>query len=133
MAERDLPASQSLVSLKGHAEDHQTECPECHNLVMNEPTTAEYMEMTEEARLRILKALKVSFWRQFEQGVLIELAVLQLVAIASATEDKPLRLVHAHDLRKYWTIRGCLPWMKTKFIKTFGLEEEMLPPKPNNK
>lgn len=48
--------------------------------------------MTEEARLRVLKALKVSFWRQFEQGVLIESAVQILVNVTAAAEDKPLRL-----------------------------------------
>ncbi|CAG7734239.1 unnamed protein product [Allacma fusca] len=126
----EIPRAMSLVSVKVGPDDHHTECPECHHVVQNEPTTQEFMDMTEEARLRIIKALKVSCWRQFEQGVLVELAVLQLVNLASAAEDKPFRLVQAHDLRKFWHIHGCLPWLKTKFVKTFGLDDEVLPKKP---
>ncbi|CAG7822907.1 unnamed protein product [Allacma fusca] len=128
----DLPLNQSLVSIKANSQDYLTECPDCHTLVKNEPTNLEFMEMTEEARLRVLKALKVSVWRQFEQGVLVELAVLNLVNIASATEDKPLRLVHASDLRKYWRINGCLPWIKKRITKHLGFQDEVLPPMPKN-
>ncbi|CAG7734240.1 unnamed protein product [Allacma fusca] len=122
----------SLVSVRLGSDDHFTECPECHAMVKNAPTTQEYMVMTEEARVRILKALKVSFWRQFEHGVLVEMAVLQLVNIASEAEDKPFRLVEAHDLRKFWHIEGCLPWVKNTFAKAFGLESEIFPRRPRN-
>jgi hypothetical protein len=38
----------------------QTECPNCHVIVSNEPSNDEYRVMTEESRLRIIKAMKAS-------------------------------------------------------------------------
>ncbi|CAG7640037.1 unnamed protein product [Allacma fusca] len=97
----------------------------------NEPTKEEYREMTEEARLRCLKALKVSFWRQYEQGVLTELAVQILRNAASGAEDKPLRIIHARDLNKYWVLHGVFPWLQIRLTRKFG-KEEVLPPKPKD-
>ena len=100
-------------------------------LNQQEPTKEEYREMTEEARLRCLKALKVSFWRQYEQGVLTELAVQILRNAASSAEDKPLRILNAKDLNKYWVLHGVFPWLQIRLTRKFGNAEETIP-KPKN-
>lgn len=99
--------------------------------MVNEPSKEEYREMTEEARLRCLKALKVSFWRQYEQGVLTDLAVQILRNAASAAEDKPLCIIHSRDLNKYWVLHGWFPWLQIQLTKRFG-KEEALPEKPSD-
>jgi hypothetical protein len=117
----------------------QTECPNCHVIVSNEPSNDEYRVMTEESRLRIIKAMKasgrqnqyiecflsnqstitlifrspyffllfqISFWSQFEQGILTEESVKILVSVADTVIDRELHMIHCADLRKYWTIQG---------------------------
>ena len=106
-------------------------CEECDHVMVNEPSKEEYREMTEEARLRCLKALKVSFWRQYEQGVLTDLAVQILRNAASAAEDKPLCIIHSRDLNKYWVLHGWFPWLQIQLTKRFG-KEEALPEKPSD-
>ncbi|CAG7833249.1 unnamed protein product, partial [Allacma fusca] len=63
----------------------------------------------EEARLCVLRIMKVSFWRQFEHGLLIEMALLNLVSAVAEAQAKPLKLVYTEDLRKYWNIESYSP------------------------
>lgn len=112
--EKDLVASPSL--LVDAPENRIAICPDCDGEVETEPTLEEYREMTEEARLRLLKAMKVSCWRQYEQGVLTEEAVQILVDYIENCEDKHFKTFHADDLKKNWAVRGVVAWMRNKLL-----------------
>ncbi|ODM88203.1 Sodium/hydrogen exchanger 10, partial [Orchesella cincta] len=132
VADKSMPMQSSIVSIG--PENVINECPGCHTFVPNQPTNEELKLMTEEARLRVIKAMKISFWAHFERGVLTEEAVQILAGTAETISDRVLYMIHARDLKKYWTIRGVFPWLRECIINHGGgkeLEEaEVLPPKP---
>jgi sodium/hydrogen exchanger 10/11 len=97
-------------------DDRRITCPDCQGDVEVEPNMDEYRELTEEARLRLLKAMKVSCWRQFEQGVITEEAVQILVDYLENCEDKRFQMFHAEDMKKYWTVRGVIAWVRDKML-----------------
>jgi len=107
-----------------------TECPDCKRMVTNEPSGAEYREMMETDRIRVLKALKISFWRQFEQGVLSELAVQMLVNVAEVVEDKPLAMIHEADFHKCLEIRGVFPWIRSNVLSKVKVDDVENTPEP---
>jgi len=56
--------------------------------VPNEPSPKEFAEMTNDGRVRLIKALKVSYWKQFEHGMLSREAVQALINLADAAMDE---------------------------------------------
>ncbi|KAK7099574.1 hypothetical protein V1264_003696 [Littorina saxatilis] len=63
-------------------------CPHCEQLVPYQPTSKEMVDMRNEAILRLLKAEKLSYWRQFEHGMLSTRAVRILMEICETAADK---------------------------------------------
>ncbi|ODM92698.1 Sodium/hydrogen exchanger 10, partial [Orchesella cincta] len=104
------------------------------NDLSNEPSNDEIKEMTEEARLRLLKALKVSCWRQYEQGILTKDAVQILVDVLESTEDRKFQMVHTRDFERYWEIDGFFVYLRRKVLPyssgSFEDEEHPLPKEP---
>jgi hypothetical protein len=76
--------------------------------------------------------MKVSCWRQYEQGVLTEEAVQILVDYIENCEDKQFKTFHAADLKKYWAVHGCVAWMRNKLLPfTVGqMSNDDFPPPP---
>ena len=68
-----------------------SQCPQCEAEVPRVPHPKELAELAEEVRLRMIKAEKTSYWRQFEQGMLGRDAVLVLVNLADSVVDTPER------------------------------------------
>lgn len=68
-----------------------SQCPKCETEVPRVPHPKELAELAEEVRLRMIKAEKTSYWRQFEQGMLGRDAVLVLVNLADSVVDTPER------------------------------------------
>ncbi len=68
-------------------------CPNCDTRVPRVPHPKELAELTEEVRLRMLKAEKTSYWRQYEQGMLGRQAVLILNNLADIAVDTKDRYV----------------------------------------
>ncbi|CAL8104179.1 unnamed protein product [Orchesella dallaii] len=132
VADKSMPTQSSIVSIG--PEHVLNECPACHTYVPNQPTNEELKLMTEEARLRVIKAMKISFWAHFERGVLTEEAVQILAGTAETISDRVLYMIHARDLKKYWTIRGIFPWLRECVLNHGGGREleqgEVIPPKP---
>lgn len=64
-----------------------SDCPECETSVPNLPSPKEFAQMAEDGRVAILKAQKISFWKQFERGVLSSDAVNVLVNVADTCLD----------------------------------------------
>jgi sodium/hydrogen exchanger 10/11 len=71
--------------------EHQyTECPECKEELPHEPTARQLKDMTKEAKMRILKAKKISYSRQYENGMMSceNIRILtQAVEMAMDAED----------------------------------------------
>lgn len=49
---------------------------------------------------------KVSYWRQFEHGLLGRSAVRKLLDLTEITADKPGSFISLDDVRSSWTMRG---------------------------
>ena len=79
-------AGNAVAALGAHSQ-----CPKCETNVPRVPHPKEIAELAEEVRLRMLKAEKTSYWRQFEQGMLGRQAVLALINLADTAMDTPDR------------------------------------------
>ncbi|XP_023213508.1 sodium/hydrogen exchanger 10-like [Centruroides sculpturatus] len=66
----------------------QSTCPDCNSSHAVEPSPKELEEMSKEANLRMLAAQKVSYWRQFNHGLLGQDTVLALVGAADDAADR---------------------------------------------
>ena len=78
----------------------------------------------------------MSYWKQFEQGVLTELAVQILLAVAEKVEDTKLNMVHAKDFSKHWVVHGYVLWLRRVFLRkrqSTVVVEDKLPPRPKIK
>lgn len=89
-------------------------CPGCKAMVPNEPSPREFADMMEEARLRMLKAEKISYWKQFEHGMLAREALRLLVQHAEVAADEKDQFILVDDLKKSWQVKGIYPWLKHK-------------------
>lgn len=80
-------------------------CPDCNNSHVVEPSAKELEEMSKEANLRMLAAQKVSYWRQFDHGLLGQDTVLTLIGAADVAADKGGHL-SVEDLRYHWQVNA---------------------------
>nr|CAD7452751.1 unnamed protein product [Timema tahoe] len=87
-----------------------TTCPDCQKDVLTEPTAREFKEMTKEARAR------VSYWRQFEHGMLSKEGVRVLVTAVDVAADKEEQVVDLEVLKNNWKAKGSLVFVRSKLI-----------------
>ncbi|XP_077965661.1 sperm-specific sodium:proton exchanger-like isoform X2 [Styela clava] len=73
-----------------------------------------FKDLFEEARLRLIKALKMSYWKQYSNGMLTDQEARVLVSAADTAADKPGEFVNVDTIRKCWQVKGFLPWFKSK-------------------
>ncbi|XP_014671188.1 PREDICTED: sodium/hydrogen exchanger 10-like [Priapulus caudatus] len=92
----------------------QSRCPECRHVFPTEPTPTEYRDMYNEATLRKLKAHKVSYWRQFEHGILSSDSVRVLVGYVESSMDLAGSFINLEEVKKNWQITGIYPFLKRK-------------------
>jgi hypothetical protein len=57
------------------------------------PNTKEFAELAENMRVRIIRAEKTSYRKQFEEGMLDRVAVLALNSVADTVTDIPHKYV----------------------------------------
>ncbi|XP_059832354.1 low-affinity Na(+)/H(+) antiporter NhaS1-like [Hypanus sabinus] len=62
-------------------------CPDCEKNIPWEPSPREIDDMMEEARVRLLKAQKTSYWRQYSTGMLNRQAARTLISITENMID----------------------------------------------
>ncbi|XP_051885654.1 sodium/hydrogen exchanger 10-like [Pristis pectinata] len=62
-------------------------CPDCEKTIPWEPSLREIDDMMEEARIRLLKAQKTSYWRQYSAGMLNRQAARTLISITENMID----------------------------------------------
>ncbi|KAJ8298747.1 hypothetical protein KUTeg_022807 [Tegillarca granosa] len=93
-------------------------CPECDSKLPAHYTRKELRDMTNEAILRMLKAEKMSYWRQFEQGMLSREAVRKLQDCTDIAADKRGKFIDVDDIKKSWEIPGIYIRLK-RIVKRF--------------
>ncbi|XP_071100546.1 sperm-specific sodium:proton exchanger-like [Haliotis cracherodii] len=89
-------------------------CPECECSLPSQPTQKELRDMTNEAILRMLKAEKLSYWRQFEQGMLSREAVQKLQECAECAADGKGMFIDVDEVKKSWEVPSLLIRVKRK-------------------
>lgn len=77
----------------------------------DKPTSTEYEEMCNEARLRVMKTERESYWTQYEHGMINRKTVQILIEINSKVADRPDGKMMASDLRKHWQIPNTYKYM----------------------
>ncbi|XP_048585520.1 sodium/hydrogen exchanger 10 isoform X2 [Nematostella vectensis] len=109
---------------------HST-CPNCEASVPNEPSPKEFAEMADDGRVRMIKAQKVSFWKQFEHGMLSREAVQALTHLADEASDEANKIIEAEDLTAYWRIPPYLQKVRDKLesIRHLKASDAIPPPK----
>uniref|UniRef100_UPI00398F830F sperm-specific sodium:proton exchanger-like isoform X2 n=1 Tax=Pristiophorus japonicus TaxID=55135 RepID=UPI00398F830F len=88
-------------------------CPDCERSIPWEPSLHEIDDMMEEARIRVLKAQKTSYWRQYSSGMLNRQAARTLMSITESTIDSG-RFMTVIDVKKQWEIRGIFVIVRKK-------------------
>ncbi|KAK3608482.1 hypothetical protein CHS0354_010327 [Potamilus streckersoni] len=79
-------------------------CPDCDHELPPQYTRKDLRDMTNEAILRMLKAEKMSYWRQFEQGMLSREATRKLQECTDVASDKKGRSIDVEDIKKCWEV-----------------------------
>ncbi|XP_078333950.1 sperm-specific sodium:proton exchanger-like isoform X2 [Crassostrea virginica] len=95
-------------------------CPECDAKLPAQYTRKEMREMTNEAILRMLKAEKMSYWRQFEQGMLSREAVRKLHDCTDTAADKQGKFLDVDEIKKSWEVPKYYVNLKRFVLKLFG-------------
>ncbi|XP_062603630.1 sodium/hydrogen exchanger 10-like [Saccostrea cucullata] len=95
-------------------------CPECDAKLPAQYTRKELREMTNEAVLRMLKAEKMSYWRQFEQGMLSREAVRKLHDCTDVAADKQGKFIDVDEIKKSWDVPKFYENLKSYVIKLIG-------------
>ena len=75
-----------------------SKCPQCATMVPNQPTATESAAIAEEGRIALIKAEKVSFWKQYERGMLSSDAVQVLITLADTCIDEKDRWELSNNL-----------------------------------
>nr|CAB3266352.1 sodium/hydrogen exchanger 10-like [Phallusia mammillata] len=73
-----------------------------------------YKDLFEEARLRMIKALKMSYGKQYSNGMLTDQEARVLISAADTAADKPGAFVNVETISKNWKVTGFLPYAKAK-------------------
>ncbi|CAB3229590.1 unnamed protein product [Arctia plantaginis] len=95
---------------------HYTTCPDCEREIPNEPTKKEFAEMVREANQRVLKALKISYWRQYEHGKISKDAVRVLVQAVEVAADADDGKINLEQLGTLWKPKRHAHWLRRKLV-----------------
>ncbi|XP_050552394.1 sodium/hydrogen exchanger 10 [Spodoptera frugiperda] len=101
---------------------HYTTCPDCEREIPNEPTKKEFAEMTKEAYQRVLKALKISYWRQYEHGKVSKDGVRVLVQAVEVAADSDDGRVNLDTLGTLWKPKAYAVWLRRKLVNVITPE-----------
>lgn len=96
---------------------HMSLCPDCSEHHLCQPSQQEKDEMLNEARIRMISAQKVHYWRQFESGLLLRESASVLNSAADAVADKAGTFITVAELRKNWEINRVYKWLQDHFVE----------------
>ncbi|XP_058858761.1 sodium/hydrogen exchanger 10-like [Acipenser ruthenus] len=91
-----------------------SKCPDCEKSIPCEPSPREMEDMLEEARMRILKAQKTSYWRQYSSGMLNRHAARTLISTTENITDYKGKFMTVKDVKKYWELKGVFVFLRRK-------------------
>ncbi|MGH0144912.1 UNVERIFIED_CONTAM: hypothetical protein FKN15_019345 [Acipenser sinensis] len=91
-----------------------SKCPDCEKSIPCEPSPREMEDMLEEARMRILKAQKTSYWRQYSSGMLNRYAARTLISTTENITDCKGKFMTVKDVKKYWELKGVFVLLRRK-------------------
>ncbi|XP_043921995.1 sodium/hydrogen exchanger 10 [Protopterus annectens] len=89
-------------------------CPDCDKTFTCEPSPHELADMMEEARLRILKVQKTSYWKQYNTGMLNRESARTLINMTESLTDESGKFISILDMKKFWDIKGVHSFLKKK-------------------
>ncbi|XP_045505452.1 sodium/hydrogen exchanger 10-like isoform X2 [Colias croceus] len=95
---------------------HYTTCPDCEREIPNEPTKKEIAEMMREANQRVLKAMKISYWRQYEHGKISKDGVRTLVQAVEVAADSNDGRINLEQLGTLWKPKAHAVWLRRKLV-----------------
>ncbi|XP_038218637.1 sodium/hydrogen exchanger 10-like [Zerene cesonia] len=95
---------------------HYTTCPDCEREIPNEPTKKEIAEMLREANQRVLKAMKISYWRQYEHGKISKDGVRTLVQAVEVAADSNDGRINLEQLGTLWKPKAHAVWLRRKLV-----------------
>uniref|UniRef100_W5M3J2 Solute carrier family 9 member C1 n=1 Tax=Lepisosteus oculatus TaxID=7918 RepID=W5M3J2_LEPOC len=78
----------------------------CEKNIPCDPSSREMEDMMEEARMRILKAQKTSYWRQYSSGMLNREAARTLISTTESITDHRGKFMTMQDVKKFWELKG---------------------------
>ncbi|XP_063388340.1 sodium/hydrogen exchanger 10-like [Cydia fagiglandana] len=93
-----------------------TTCPDCEREIPNEPTKKEFAEMMREANQRVLKSLKISFWRQYEYGKISKDSVRILVQAVEVAADSDDGWINLDQLGTLWKPKAHAVWLRRRLV-----------------
>ncbi|XP_062306835.1 sodium/hydrogen exchanger 10-like isoform X2 [Osmerus eperlanus] len=91
-----------------------TTCPDCDRTIPYIPAPRETEDMMEEARIRILKAQKMSYWKQYSSGMLNRQAARTLINTVENVTDQKGKFMGVQDIQKYWELKGVFVTLKMR-------------------
>lgn len=109
-----------------------TACENCSSHVPVPLTTAELTEFYDESRNRVLKAFKISLWKQFDSGLLAKPALRFLDDICDQTFDTKDKFIELEDIEFTWKIGNFLKYSKAKLEAWQNGRKQEEYPIPNN-
>ncbi|KAK6191718.1 hypothetical protein SNE40_003329 [Patella caerulea] len=101
-------ASKDEIEIKKMQIRPKSVCPDCSACLPVQLTQKELADTTNEAILRLLKAEKLSYWRQFEQGMLSQESVRILQGFTEVASDKKGSFVNIKEIKSTWEISTVL-------------------------
>ncbi|XP_028170912.1 sodium/hydrogen exchanger 10-like [Ostrinia furnacalis] len=101
---------------------HYSTCPDCEREIPNEPTKKEFAEMMREANQRVLKAMKISYWRQYEHGKISKDGVRTLVQAVEVATDSENGRVNLDQLGTLWKPKAHAVWLRHKLVNVMTPE-----------
>lgn len=107
-------------------------CTECEATVRHKPTEKEFTQMMEDGRTAVLKGQKMSFWRQYDRGVLSSEAVNTLVSLCETCHDTQRRFIEVDDILPHCKIPSFYKWSKKRLEKMKQVHPAERVPAPTN-
>ena len=92
-------------------------CTECDVKIRHKPTEKEFSQMMEDGRTAVLKGQKMSFWRQYDRGVLTSEAVNVLVSLCETCHDTKRRFIEVGDILPESKVPHRWEWIRKRLEK----------------
>ncbi|KAG1651400.1 Sodium/hydrogen exchanger 8 [Nymphon striatum] len=103
--------------------DEEAYCVNSSPLKSHKPTDSEFEEMYNEARLRVNKTQKESYWKQYEHGLITRKSIKILMENNAGAADKQYGRMELDHLSKHWQVPMIYKYMPllSRFIRMLDM------------